>query len=105
MSGDGKRGVAAWPKLPRPSSTLPGPTLAELPHWYGERTSTRLRLRADVCDNAVERSTRHQTDGVYIDFSDASGGQCVVGLAQDVVERNKTPHGACPDGGLAVLDR
>jgi hypothetical protein len=24
MSGDGKRGVAAWPKPPRPSSTLPG---------------------------------------------------------------------------------
>src|SRR4051812_31858779 len=23
-SGDGKRGVAAWPKPPRPSSTLPG---------------------------------------------------------------------------------
>ena len=23
MSGDGKRGVAEWPKLPRPSSTLP----------------------------------------------------------------------------------
>jgi hypothetical protein len=23
MSGDGKRGVAAWPKLPRLSSTLP----------------------------------------------------------------------------------
>jgi hypothetical protein len=23
MSGDGKRGVAAWPKPPRPSSTLP----------------------------------------------------------------------------------
>ena len=35
MSGDGKRGVAEWPKLPRPSSTLPsrqaasfGPTVA-----------------------------------------------------------------------------
>ena len=26
MSGDGKRGVAAWPKLPRPSSTLPNAT-------------------------------------------------------------------------------
>jgi hypothetical protein len=26
MSGDGKRGVAAWPKLPRPSSTLPKQT-------------------------------------------------------------------------------
>jgi hypothetical protein len=25
MSGDGKRGVAEWPKLPRPSSTLPAP--------------------------------------------------------------------------------
>jgi hypothetical protein len=24
MSGDGKRGDAAWPKPPRPSSTLPG---------------------------------------------------------------------------------
>jgi hypothetical protein len=23
MSGDGKRSAAAWPKLPRPSSTLP----------------------------------------------------------------------------------
>jgi hypothetical protein len=23
MNGDGKRSVAAWPKLPRPSSTLP----------------------------------------------------------------------------------
>jgi len=25
MSGDGKRSVAAWPKLPRPFSTLPSP--------------------------------------------------------------------------------
>jgi hypothetical protein len=25
MSGDGKRSVAEWPKLPRPSSTLPNP--------------------------------------------------------------------------------
>jgi hypothetical protein len=27
MSGDGKRGVAEWPKLSRPSSTLPKRTL------------------------------------------------------------------------------
>src|SRR6266404_6467384 len=26
MSGDGKRSVAEWPKLPRPSSTLPSRT-------------------------------------------------------------------------------
>jgi hypothetical protein len=28
MSGDGKRSAAAWPKLPRPSSTLPKPRSA-----------------------------------------------------------------------------
>ena len=27
MSGDGKRSVAEWPKLPRPSATLPTATL------------------------------------------------------------------------------
>jgi len=37
MGGDGKRSVAAWPKLPRPSSTLPevpggqSSTLPEVP--------------------------------------------------------------------------
>ena len=30
MSGDGKRGVAEWPKLPRPSSTLPAWEHSEL---------------------------------------------------------------------------
>jgi hypothetical protein len=29
MSGDGKRSVAEWPKLPRPSSTLPKRTFAK----------------------------------------------------------------------------
>jgi hypothetical protein len=29
MSGDGKRSAAAWPKLPRPSSTLPSETSAD----------------------------------------------------------------------------
>jgi hypothetical protein len=30
MSGDGKRSVAEWPKLPRPSSTLPKPTSSDV---------------------------------------------------------------------------
>jgi len=30
MSGDGKRGDAAWPKLPRPSSTLPFCPLSDI---------------------------------------------------------------------------
>jgi len=35
MSGDGKRRVAAWPKLPRPSSTLPDPKCPNV-SVYGE---------------------------------------------------------------------
>jgi hypothetical protein len=35
MSGDGKRSVAAWPKLPRPSSTLP---IAAMMSQRGERS-------------------------------------------------------------------
>ena len=35
MSGDGKRSVAAWPKLPRPSSTLPLPADQNLVSGFG----------------------------------------------------------------------
>jgi len=34
MSGDGKRSVAAWPKLPRPSSTLPTGGGKDPDFWY-----------------------------------------------------------------------
>jgi hypothetical protein len=33
MSGEGKRGDAAWPKLPRLSSTLPTPRVFGLLGW------------------------------------------------------------------------
>src|ERR1700719_291912 len=36
MSGDGKRSVAAWPKLPRPSSTLPNPKCQRTPLTSGD---------------------------------------------------------------------
>jgi hypothetical protein len=36
MSGDGKRGVAEWPKLPRPSSTLPKAKLLDVQFCTGE---------------------------------------------------------------------
>ena len=39
MSGDGKRGVAEWPKLPRPSSTLP------------ERRSQRRKVMSEIGRN------------------------------------------------------
>jgi hypothetical protein len=45
MSGDGKRSVAAWPKLPRPSSTLPDethePSRQMTVHW-GEADSLQM---------------------------------------------------------------
>ena len=37
MSGDGKRGVAERPKLPRPSSTLPSRHFAGLQNWVAIR--------------------------------------------------------------------
>src|SRR6266536_3564473 len=46
MSGDGKRSVAEWPKLPRPSSTLP----TETPR-RGFEFHLR-RLSGSVMDNA-----------------------------------------------------
>jgi len=44
MSGDGKRSVAAWPKSPRPSSTLP--KLPSRVAAFGEK--------ADIGHSAVE---------------------------------------------------
>ena len=42
MSGDGKRGVAEWPKLPRPSSTLPKRT------WLMGLTVSGVGCEADL---------------------------------------------------------
>jgi hypothetical protein len=42
MSGDGKRSVAEWPKLPRPSSTLPSRTFRNV------RYSVAVGCKADI---------------------------------------------------------
>jgi len=47
MSGDGKRGVAEWPKLPRPSSTLPEPT------WRGVRCDPMVHQPLEQPDRAI----------------------------------------------------
>jgi hypothetical protein len=56
MSGDGKRGVAEWPKLPRPSSTLPSREILRC-----KRTSA-FRGTAEV---AVARAKRGMTRNEY----------------------------------------
>jgi hypothetical protein len=42
MSGDGKRSAAAWPKLPRPSSTLPSR------HFAAMQQFSRFLSEADI---------------------------------------------------------
>ena len=48
MSGDGKRGVAEWPKLPRPSSTLPNAK------YRNVRFRAVVGVIADVTQMALE---------------------------------------------------
>ena len=42
MSGDGKRSVAAWPKLPRPSSTLPPRRIAAVRRFGRDRSEADM---------------------------------------------------------------
>ena len=51
MSGDGKRSVAKWPKLPRPSSTLPKRPIRDV------RCCAAIEVKADLartCQNRRE---------------------------------------------------
>ena len=51
MSGDGKRGAAEWPKLPRPSSTLPRrPDWSRLHHSFAHVVT--LNPRAAMCSSS-----------------------------------------------------
>src|SRR5215831_2435065 len=55
MSGDGKRGVAEWPKLPRPSSTLPKGRTAPAPPT-GSQSTCPWRIRKLRCDRHLEQT-------------------------------------------------
>jgi hypothetical protein len=45
MSGDGKRSAAAWPKLPRPSSTLPKRTYRDVRYQSAFEGKTDISQR------------------------------------------------------------
>ncbi len=49
-SGDGKRRVAAWPKRPRPSSTLPKRTNQDVGYL------SAFGGKADICQPSVPNS-------------------------------------------------
>ena len=56
MSGDGKRSVATWPKLPRPSSTLPS-RLSKDVRIHGEYWNV-TGLTTDIANSALMTRTR-----------------------------------------------
>jgi hypothetical protein len=67
MSGDGKRGVAEWPKLPRPSSTLPKrtcPSRQSMSAYWGEADSRRTFLKWPVM--TPKRSLQKQCPGPWL---------------------------------------
>src|SRR6478735_2360628 len=55
MSGDGKRGDAAWPKPPRPSSTL---------HWQSLKGKTPLFSRAASKRSSLQSVRGSAPDGL-----------------------------------------
>jgi hypothetical protein len=69
MSEDGKRGVAKWPKLPRPSSTLPSEKWADVPVKSAMRVITDIppyqqrRQFGDVAGDAPRLVARQQSCG------------------------------------------
>ena len=48
MSGDGKRGVAEWPKLPRPSSTLPSRPILSCRTYVSVRGKAECRAASPL---------------------------------------------------------
>ncbi len=58
MSGDGKRSVAEWPKLPRPSSTLPKRRLRKVPNlvaFGAKRTNISVALTTSVANDPKQK--------------------------------------------------
>ena len=48
MSGDGKRSVAAWPKLSRPSSTLPKLPTQDVRYSVAIGVTTDMPLQREI---------------------------------------------------------
>ena len=66
MSGDGKRSVAEWPKLPRPSSTLPKRTSSDV------RLESAFRGKADyMCSERVFRLLTQASTASAVTSEDA----------------------------------
>jgi hypothetical protein len=62
MSGDGKRSVAEWPKLPRPSSTLPVAAQFRMEALVPLSTCERIRTGQNDVIARINGIARNGTD-------------------------------------------
>src|SRR6266849_11192961 len=79
MSGDGKRSVAEWPKLPRPSSTLPGHLHQIQAPGDGIQATQRdakalveLRVPFELARQAIDDVERGATDSDWSPVKEAA---------------------------------
>jgi hypothetical protein len=88
MSGDGKRSVAAWPKLPRPSSTLPKEPAAKRQRMSVDWDSSDLDGKVGPCVAILvytaDRLSRSKPKGlvepVHLGRRRKAGGRSVSGI-------------------------
>jgi hypothetical protein len=84
MSGDGKRGVAKWPKLPRPSSTLPNRRFVAVQR----RVGTQGRSGPDLLNLNLAGADPELS---FTERGHASANHEVIVSVNDRVKRNTAP--------------
>src|SRR6516162_1390130 len=91
MSGDGKRSVAAWPKLPRPSSTLPKRTRRG-------KFAMSASLIGRLGSSAFRLSTNSSVDvahGLSLLFGLGTKGPSIMGFEDEVEQSFGRPCRQC----------
>lgn len=96
MSGERKRSVAAWPKLPRLSSTLLRTEFSQRKMKTKDAPEIRARVRKDGADAAILCPlcpVCHQTVSLVARHLEANGiPTAIIGSALDVVEHCGVPR-------------
>jgi hypothetical protein len=90
MSGDGKRGVAAWPKLPRPSSTLqicPRLASAEGAHRVSVNLVGKGKTWQKPTNGTADCSKKSASEAIRIRHRDAWQTNSTPGVVKDARTR------------------
>ena len=105
MSGDGKRSVAAWPKLPRPSSTLPSR------RFVVTRNSVAIGGIADLSERLVQtNSVENDPTRTLPHRSDRLGSLAPASFATTTHDTGRTRCGIAliedrgPAGAMTIVE-